>query len=192
MGRPFDLDLHRETSWPTGLKPIGEGGYIDEKETFEAWWERHKATLHNLPPDLCEQWIYKHWEHSFFSFIPLDTLTFTRERWDGDRLLSSIYRASGDGLDPEYDYEVFQRDGGEDRHQTAKALDNGTWDYPMVLLSTPYGVVNMGEERRDVRLVIVEGHQRHRYLNALHKRGTPPEGPHEVIIIFSPLVGLAR
>jgi hypothetical protein len=83
---------------------------------------------------------------------------------------------------------MFQRDGGEDRHATARALDSGTWDFPMVLLSTPGGVIDGNRPLPDVRLVIVEGHQRHRYLNALHALGHPPEGPHDTIILHSPLV----
>ncbi|SMQ69496.1 hypothetical protein SAMN06297468_1683 [Altererythrobacter xiamenensis] len=188
MGRPFNFDRHRETSWPAMLRPIGEGKGVGRKEAFEAWWGRHETTLNHLPRDLCEQWIYRHWEHSPFSFLPLDTLTCTRERWEGATLLSAIHRVFGGELHPEFDYEVFQQKGGDDRHATARALDEGTWDYPMVLLSTPHGIVDVGKELPDVRLVIVEGHQRHRYLNALHSRGTPPAGPHEVIIIASPLV----
>ena len=58
----------------------------------------------------------------------------------------------------------------------------------MVLLSTPHGVIDNGAAHPEVRYVLIEGHQRHRYLNALHARGTPPPGPHEVIILTSPLV----
>jgi hypothetical protein len=49
-------------------------------------------------------------------------------------------------------------------------------------------VIDGGEHRPQVRYVIVEGHQRHRYLNALHELGMPPAGPHEVIVISSPIV----
>lgn len=53
----------------------------------------------------------------------------------------------------------------------------------MVLLSTPFGVIDGGEALPDVLFVIVEGHQRHRYLNALHALGRAPAGPHETIIL---------
>lgn len=55
----------------------------------------------------------------------------------------------------------------------------------MVLLSTPNGIVVGGQVLPQVRLVIVEGHQRHRYLNALHALGMAPSGPHEVLILSS-------
>lgn len=182
----FDLDHLADTAWPDELRPWGEATH--EKEPFAAWWDRNHATLQHLPQALCEQWVYRHWTHSPASFLPLDSLTWRRDFWSGEALLGRIYRAWGGELHPQFDYDTFQRRGGDDRHPTARALDAGTWDYPMVLLATPNGVIDAGEHHPQVRFVIVEGHQRHRYLNALHALGRPPRGPHEVIILSSPLV----
>lgn len=157
------------------------------KESFAAWWGRNRGSLNHLPADLCEQWIYKHLTNSPFCFPPLDSLSWSRACWTGEKLLASVYRAWGGELEPSFDYATFQGRGGDDRLQTAVALDAGTWDYPMVLLSTPDGVIDLGEVRPDVRFVIVEGHQRHRYLNAMHALGRPPMGPHQVIILHTPL-----
>lgn len=181
---PFDLDHLPDLAWPEDFRPVGEA--TAGKEAFGHWWLRNH-NLHHLPEALCEQWVYRHWTGSPFSFIPLDTLECRCEAWDGERILRSIYRAWGGELHPQFDYETFQRDGGEGRLQTAVALDSGTWDYPMVLLATPNGIIDAGEARPDVRLVIVEGHQRHRYLNALHELGSPPAGPHEIFILSTPL-----
>lgn len=192
MPKPFDLDQLPATAWASDLRPIGEG--TAEKESFESWWERCRSRLSHLPTDLAEQWVYRHWLHSPFAFLPLNTLRWERRTWDGATLLGSIFRAWGGGrdvLDPEFDYDAFQGQGGNDRLATARALDSGTWDYPMILLSTPNGVVDLGMPYPDVRLVIVEGHQRHRYLNALHALGRPPVGPHETIMLHSPLISEA-
>lgn len=183
--RPLKLP-NNSVAWPDRLRPIGEGSF--HSETFADWWTRNRAELGHLPPDLCEQWIYRHWTQSPFAFLPLDTLECERRIYPGEKLLASIYRAFAGTLHPQFDYDTFQRNGGDHRHATALALDSGTWDYPMVLLSTPYGVSNLGKLHRDVRLVIIEGHQRHRYLNALHALEMPPEGPHEVLVVSSPLV----
>ena len=182
----FDLTRAYESQWPIELRPVGEGTI--EKEAFGEWWIRHSDRLAHLPPDLCEQWIHRHWMYSPFKFLPLETLQWERQKWEGDKLLSAIYRSLGGELNPKYDYKVFQRKGGENHHPTALALDAGTWDYPMILLSTPNGIIESGYLKADVRLVIVEGHQRHRYLNALHFLDQQPDGPHEVIIISSPTV----
>jgi hypothetical protein len=185
----FDLDHVPPTVWPDALRPIGEATHA--KEPFQAWWARNQEILAHLPKDLCEQWVYHHWTHSPFSFLPLDGLTWERRLWNGDTLLAVIHRAWGGELHPQFDFDTFQRRGGADRHPTAVALDHGTWDYPMVLLSAPCGVIDGGELLPDVRLVIVEGHQRHRYLNALHVLGRAPPGPHETIILSTPLTDVA-
>ncbi|MEY3833527.1 MAG: hypothetical protein RLZZ130_1005 [Pseudomonadota bacterium] len=179
----FKIDQMIGCCWPNALEPRGEGTF--EKEAFAAWWERNQSKLTNLPADLCEQWIFRHWTNSPFTFLPLDSLAVERNRWEGDFLLKSIYRAFGGELSVQFDYDTFQGKGGDDRLQTAKALDSGTWDYPMVLLSTPAGVMDLDGPHPNVRYVIVEGHQRHRYLNALHALGKPPTGPHEVLILSS-------
>jgi len=184
---PLNLDQVLPTAWPESLRPIGESTF--EKEPFSDWWHRNRQMLAHLPRDLVEQWIYRHWTHSPFSFLPLDDLTWKRRFWSGADLLRSIHRAWGEQLDPQFDYDTFQRQGGADRHPTALALDCGTWDYPMVLLSTPFGIIDGGRSMPSVRLVIVEGHQRHRYLNALHSLGKAPAGPHETIILSTPLTG---
>jgi len=186
MPRPFDLDHVPETTWPPELAPLGEDSA--RKESFDSWWERNDAVLAHLPPDLAEQWIHRHWLHSPFRFLPLEKLTWERRIWDGESLLSAVYRAWGGPLSPQFDYKTFQRGGGSDRLPTAVALDGGTWDFPMVLLATPSGVIDLGVAHPDARLVIVEGHQRHRYLNALHALDRAPAGPHETIILHSPLI----
>lgn len=110
----------------------------------------------------------------------------------GEALLAQVYRAWGGELHAEFDYATFQRRGGNDRHATAKALDAGTWDYPMIVLETPHGVRNEGKPHAAVRSVIVEGHQRHRYLAALHALGRLPAGPHRIYVVSSPIVAGAR
>lgn len=180
------LDWSRLTcAWPKDLKPGGEGSVC--KEPFADWWSRNYASISHLPEDLCEQWVYRHWTYSPFTFLPIDTLQCERRIFQGEELLASVFRAFGGDLNPQFDYETFQRGGGDARHQTARALDEGTWDYPMILLKTPHGLVCCGKRQEDVRLVIVEGHQRHRYLNALHALGRPPRGPHEVFLLSSPV-----
>lgn len=188
---PFDLDIVREAAWPTHLKPEGEGERFD-KEPFDTWWTRVEGELGHLPPRLCEQWVHRHWSASPFRFLPLGTLRWREVTTTGEALLTWVYRAWGGELDAEFDYATFQRGGGDDRHATAKALDSGTWDYPMIVLETPNGIHNEGEAHPAIRSVIVEGHQRHRYLAALHALGRPPAGPHRLYVVTSPIAAGAR
>jgi hypothetical protein len=186
---PFKFCGDREIAWSHELMPRNYDSW--DRETFASWRERNVAEVGHLPDRLSEQWVYRHWCHSPFKFLPLADLAFTSEAWSGDKILSNAFRLYGGELNAQFDYQTFQRKGGDDRHATAKALDQGTWDYPMILLSTPHGIIDFDTMHLGVRYVIVEGHQRHRYLNALHVLGKPPQGPHEVMIISSPMISLA-
>ncbi|MCQ0986499.1 hypothetical protein [Jiella marina] len=183
----FEVDWSREKIWPEHLKPIGEDTLL-EKESFAEWWSRHHDELDHLPAIVCEQWIHRHWLNSPWSFLPLDSLQWERTTESGEYILQTIYSPWDRHTCPQFDYETFQQTGGEDRLPTAKALDSGTWDYPVVAIRTPHGIKEMGKNHLGVRRMVVEGHQRLRYLRALHMLGQPPVGPHEVITLSSPLL----
>ncbi|MEZ5996408.1 MAG: hypothetical protein R3C25_11740 [Hyphomonadaceae bacterium] len=170
-------------AWPAALKPIGEGKF--DQEPFDAWWARHGHALSHLHPQIAEQWIHRHWTYSHFSFLPLDELASREESWDSGTIVRDVMRYGHDGCDytPDFDYRTFQRRGEADRHATAVALDAGTWDYPIVVLETPNGFIDARRPRPDARFVLIEGHQRMRYLNALHTRGHTPLGPHRIFVL---------
>jgi hypothetical protein len=169
--------------WPDELRPTGEGSH--DKEPFDPWWKRHGVRLAHLHVQIAEQWIYRHWTHSHFSFLPIDALSWRSELWESAQIVSDVVRYGHDRTpyNPDFDYKTFQRRGGEDRHATARALDQGTWDYPIVVLETPDGFIDAGRDRPDARFVLIEGHQRMRYLSALLQRRHSPLGPHELFIL---------
>jgi hypothetical protein len=173
----LDLDKHSPPVWPERFKPAGE----DEgaKEDFEVWWARHSGELGNLHPKICEQWIYRHWLHSPFSFLQLGALSWEHCAMHTEALLGAVHREWASTLHPGFDFDAFQEHADGWKHPTSVALDQGTWDFPIVVLETPCGIVSSKGRMPDVRLVLVEGHQRHRYLNALNQRGVR-NGPHEV------------
>jgi hypothetical protein len=179
----LDLTFHHDSVWPDDLIPVGEGSI--DKEDFETWWTRNKHRLTNLDPLIAEQWVHRHWTHSRFDFLPLETITWDLVEMDGDEILQTVRREYAGPLVPQFDYDVFQGQG--DKLATARALDEGTWDYPIIVLRTPSGMRGYDGDFPDVRLLLVEGHQRHRYLNALHALGKPPRGPHKVFVISSPV-----
>lgn len=189
----LDLRTVGPRVWPPRLTPIGDGTF--EKEPFAAWWDRNVAEIGHLHPQLAEQWVYRHWHHTDFAFLPLESITWDLVSMAGEELLVRIRREISTRLDPEFDYKQFQGAGSFGKTATARDLDQGTWEFPIVALSTPSGWLTRSDEHphdavelADERLMLLEGHQRHRYLNALQFRGTPPEGPHRVFILHSPIV----
>jgi hypothetical protein len=138
---------------------------------------------------LCEQWIYKYWCRAQFSFLPLETLTCEDIEMTASEILEQVHREFGVTPTPDHDRNLFENRklfGG--LHPTAQAFaDLNTWDYPIVLLKTPHGIKSYNVEQPHTRLVLVEGHQRHRYLYALNHFDDAPPGPHKVYVLSSPI-----
>ena len=179
--------------WPQHLQPLDDDSF--DKEPFADWWKRNHDEVGHLHPLLAEQWVYRHWRHTDFAFLPLESLEWDLLEMTGEEILRKVRREISKQLDPEWDYEQFHGRDGLGKTETARDLDGGTWTYPIVALSTPTGWITLSDEHphnpvelRDERLMLLEGHQRHRYLNALHHRGTPPPGPHRVFVVRSPMV----
>jgi hypothetical protein len=128
--------------------------------------------------------VFRHWTHSRFDFLDLSEVTWALEQWSTERIIRDVYRVFGGELEPVFDYEVFRAKPNH-THPTAKALDQGTWDYPIIVLATPDGIKDSARLLPDVRAVLVEGHQRQRYFNALYHRNEI-SGDHAVFILTSP------
>lgn len=178
------LDLRRrwERVWDERLRPINEGE--DDKESFTEWWARHKEALAHLDPLIAEQWVYKHWSTSYTAFLPLEDVTWRRERWPADQILAQVRMEFGGPMDPEHDFRAFNGRDGFGPLPTAVALNQGSWDIPLLLLETPFGIRSPDGDFPEVRFVVAEGSKRMRYLNALRHRGEAP-GPHDVFILES-------
>jgi hypothetical protein len=176
------LDLRRrdECVWDPAMRPIGEGDF--NKEPFEDWWLRFGARLTNLEPRIAEQWIFRHWAHSYMAFLELGTITWRLESWTGDRILADAHLEFGGPMDAAHDYQAFNGHKGCDPIRTAQEMNQGTWDMPLLVLETPSGIRGYEGELPDVRYVVAEGSKRMRYLHALRHRGEGA-GPHEVFVL---------
>lgn len=165
------------------MRPIGEGDF--NKEPFEAWWARWGETLAHLDPRIAEQWIYRHWCHSYMAFLELAPLKWRLESWPGDRILSDVHLEFGGPMVADHDFKAFNGEGGFGPISTARAMNTGTWDMPLLALETPNGIRSVDGDLGQVRYVVAEGSKRMRYLNALTHRGEG-QGPHELFILTTP------
>ena len=73
-----------------------------------------------------------------------------------------------------------------ERLQTAVALDDGEWDIAPIVLRTPNGFLDTYGHQIDAGFLLIEGHKRRRYLNALVERGRELIDQ-RVFVIDSPL-----
>lgn len=173
----FDLHSNKNPNWPESLAPIGEGGH--NKESFEDWWERNSTGLSNLHPDIAEQWVYRHWHYSPYSFIDLHNLKWELKDWTTEQIIDAVYNERCQ-FNAEHDHKVFNR---FDSNPTSGPMNaTGTWDYPIVVMHVPHGIIDCDGEHPEVRHFLIEGHSRVRYLNALTEYGSPL-GEHKVYVI---------
>jgi len=178
--------------WPGEFRPLHRG--VKLVEGFDDWFARSREAVGHLHPEICEQWLYRHWRGTPLCFIPLEGLSWTLERWSPRQFLDTVGTwNTGRALDPEADFRAMTetRLGKKQRTQTAVALDAGEWDYAPIVLSMPVGYVDLHGLDCAQTYLLVEGHQRRRYLNALMHRGVEL-GPQRVFVLRSePLERLA-
>lgn len=181
----LDLQNVPDCTWNDEFEPIGCGGH--NVESFQDWDLRVGYKLNNLCSEIREQWVHRHWTGSPLAFLPLETLTWREERWSPTKFISEVKTWRGDeALHPEFDFEVFANPHGK-KLPTAEALDRGEWDYAPPVLCTPQGFIDTIGNHVQANYLLVEGHQRRRYLNALMARGVDLIDQ-RVFVMTSPLV----
>jgi len=156
------------------------------QESFTAWWSRVREELGHLDPRVLEQWIHRHWTHTVYR---LDLLRLTSElrKMSTEEILSSV--GSVDDFRPEdreVDSEALVRTfnpSGEPFEPAATMNATGSWNIPIVVLESPAGFAYGDRATPDVRLWLIEGHLRFRYLRALVSTGRPVAREHDVLLL---------
>ena len=180
----LDICYNKLPNWPEHLKPIGEGTF--DKEVFEIWWGRHKESFQHLDSRILEQWVHRHWHCSPYSFVPLATLKSTLISMSPSEIIKATFNRCDEYKNPDYDYSAFHGAHFENgKHPTALALDEGEWDFPIIMIHTPNGFLSR-ELKMQNEYLLIEGHQRVRYANALMHRGVDLI-PQKVFLLESPI-----
>ncbi|GLK81832.1 hypothetical protein [Methylopila turkensis] len=162
--------------WPLSLKPQRYDTL--HPEPADEWYERNRNAIGHLHPLIAGQWVHRHWHHSPYCSFPLDGLSWTIEEWPNERLLN--VHCPRCMFDAAFDFETFN--SYPDNPTSEPMNRTGTWKIPIVILNTPAGVIDaQGPDPRS-RHLLVEGHQRLRYLNALvaRRQGAPA---HHVFVL---------
>ena len=179
------LDLRNRfgtCAWPPETKPQEISSF--RLEEFSDWYIRVYCEPFDLDVEICEQWIHRHWGCGW-SFIPLNLIKWHVEYWPPSYFLDHVktWRGGADRFNPDFDYNVFTVDMPDGIHPTSSALNNGYWDYAPLVLETGGGFIDTIGDRVDCEYVLIEGHQRRRYLNALVHRGV--ELPNQKVFVFT-------
>ncbi|MET4103129.1 hypothetical protein ABIE58_002566 [Roseovarius sp. MBR-78] len=182
MRRIFVPPVERVSVWNSTLKAKEHSRF--DLESFDSWWKRNYAIISHLNKEICEQWIYKYGPDHPHSYLELDKVSWTQEMWTPEHFVQSVRSATDNRLAPEFDYEVFNRDGFN-THPTATALNLGSWDFAPIVLYTPGGFLDRYRAMQNYEYLLIEGHQRRRYLNALVAQGQQLS-EQRVFVLISP------
>lgn len=162
---PVDLRGLGNLAWPGNLRPLGERTF--EKESFQDWWNKNSRQLAHLHPMIAEQWIYRHWDYSPFCNLPINDMRWEQVTWPTEQILRDVSRGDSFSRDVDFNYKTFH---GKDT-EPGKSMDStGTWNYPIVVLKVCGPSQTRTGLHDDIRFWLIEGHQRIRYLSALHAR----------------------
>ena len=175
------LDLKfGHTIWPETLEPAGFD--TCNKESFRNWWLRNENELKHLDPLIVEQWIFRHWIHSLYCFLPLNKLTWESQIWTTEKILDLAITFGEPRTHDSGKQDFIELNKYDGTVTTNEMNSTGTWDYPIVVLHTPLGMKLAEQKWASARYVLIEGHKRVRYLNALQQCGSPSK-THSVFVL---------
>jgi len=159
------------TSFYERLRHLAPYGEEPNRELFAEWYPRVKEQLANVPADVAEHWLHRHWGHSPFYFLPLETMRFSQVQWSR-RELDEVRFTERWGNTPNWHDALVaapEKHGGNwlFRHMASA----GTWPAPIIVLDNAWGLVDPMFASPLPRLVLVEGHRRLEYIRAFFTMG---------------------
>ena len=162
---------HDLVVWPQHLAPKGDASNGVVHESFLDWWSRCKYALANLDSMICEQWVHRHWFCSPHRYIKLEELGWRSEIWSASEFLENVGSSTDDGLRDRSQLAEYYDPKTHQPHQSAQALEKGSWDFPPIVLGTPHGFVDQYKRRISLPYLLIEGHLRYGCLKALVDQG---------------------
>lgn len=163
--------------YPEELAPEFDDGGAPSTP-FDEWWARVQGSFPSVPEDVAKYWLYEHWRHSPFSFLPSKEYQFEAQDWPPERVTQIRSRWC--------DYEPTNarcRAQGEyilgiSGYRTRQyMLEHGVPPARLVILdnSDAHLVAGRGKvpayEDVPATYVLIEGHRRFNMSLALHARG---------------------
>ncbi len=150
--------------WSPKIKPYV--GVDNDKEPFDEWFSRISKHIPNIPKNVAEHWIYRHYGHSPYEHFPIDQLSFELQSWPIEQLYCVSFGDSwgtiNEDFSPEYCKDPLFR----------IMLDKGTWPHPIIVLNNHNGIKNSCEKPLS-RLHLIEGHRRLTYLRHIKSTAKP-------------------
>lgn len=170
-------------SFYNSIEPRGYGDFGVEE--FDLFAPRVAPLLPHFPPEVLEDWIYRHHGDAVrtYGWLDLRRLRFEKQTWPTERIVSQVRSRIENTVGGWA--QVFADDGREGHiHRRSRLgafmLTQGTWPVaPIVLAGTSEIAAPSGVTLHPCHLV--EGHHRLAYLRGLARMsGLEPQPQHEV------------
>ncbi len=140
-----------------------------------------------MPENVAEHWVYRHFGHSPYAFLPLQRLRFERHTWTNRQFDQVTF--GDDWRWTTNDLSRLDHDGHRSSWLGANMIEHGTWPEPILIFDNASGLsdssgVPMG------RWHLLEGHQRLTYLRCLADKGQAKSEHDTWIVTLEPGVSL--
>lgn len=144
---------------------------------FKAWWDRvGSAAFPNVPENVAQHWLWRHWGNSDWSSLPSETARFEEQIWQPDEVADLHF-----GGVTEDDYEPWENGERLLKPPPGAPLiwlaqhmnETKRWPEPPIVLDNRNLVAEAQLVDFDVPqgFVVVEGHRRVQIAMALIRRG---------------------
>jgi hypothetical protein len=150
-------------NYPDELSPgFTDGGRVET--TFSEWWEKVKSSFPNVPEDVAEQWLHRHWGYSHYGFLTSSRYRFRQEKWNSHDLTNVRSGRS------EWDYQETLKRGrhlwGEERELVVWMRTHSNFPTPIIIMDNRQNAMDCELGRPAGRYyppdyIVVEGHTRH-------------------------------
>ena len=162
---------HPSTSIYARLHYLAPHGDALNREPFTVWYPRVKAHLSNVPADVAEHWIHRHWGQSPFDYLPLEAMHFTEMQWTQEELAEVRFSHLWGNTSAWHDGLVKDPEDLGSNWLFHHMASTGTWPAAIIVLDNAQGLIEPMFNLPLPRLVLVEGHRRLEYIRALSSMG---------------------
>lgn len=158
-------------SYPKHLAPqLNKGGGVETP--FDEWWPRVRQSFSNVPDDVAEQWLHRHWGSSPFGWLISTRYRFENGTLSSEQLLD-IWNTCDDTRDDAIktgQFRVTQKFWVRDY-----MVEHGTFPVPIIVLDNSDAHLASDADYPDSLeprpWILVEGHRRYEVAVGLQQQG---------------------
>lgn len=181
--RKYSKELHRsEQDFINSLRRLGEGF---DFEPIDSYVGRVGPLLPNLPPDVLEQWVYRH--HSDlddYAWLSLRDLRCQLETWAVEDIRERIDTGWSDELINKHRVRLLEDPEVQASWLGQRMLAEGTWPVDPIVIENAIGLTRPDGLLLGTPYHFVEGHHRMGYFRALADRAIL--APHHDVWVVAP------